>query len=102
MTWRSPVPRWPGGAPVRRCRRRVDRLPLGVGDCVTATGGRLEQGRPSDAIAGIGIDSRTIASGELFVAIRGDRFDGHDFIAAAVAHGVHGVMVEAPLVERAR
>ena len=37
------------------------------------------------AIAGISIDSRTIAPGEAFVAIRGERFDGHDFVAAALA-----------------
>jgi UDP-N-acetylmuramoyl-tripeptide--D-alanyl-D-alanine ligase len=36
---------------------------------------------------GYSIDSRTIAPGELFFAVRGERFDGHDFVAAAVARG---------------
>jgi len=36
---------------------------------------------------GYSIDSRTIAPGELFFAVRGERFDGHDFVAAAVERG---------------
>ena len=35
--------------------------------------------------AGVSIDSRTIARGELFFAIRGPRHDGHQFAAAALA-----------------
>jgi UDP-N-acetylmuramoyl-tripeptide--D-alanyl-D-alanine ligase len=51
-----------------------------------AAGGRM-QGRAPDAITGISIDSRTVGAGEAFVAIRGDRFDGHDYVAAAMAAG---------------
>ena len=46
---------------------------------------------------GYSIDSRTVAPGELFFAIRGDRFDGHDFVAAAFERGAI-----AALVSRAR
>lgn len=42
---------------------------------------------------GYSIDSRTIAPGELFFAVRGDRFDGHDFVAAAVARGAVAAVV---------
>jgi len=35
----------------------------------------------------VSIDTRTIKAGELFVAIRGERFDGADFVGAAVAAG---------------
>jgi UDP-N-acetylmuramoyl-tripeptide--D-alanyl-D-alanine ligase len=80
----------------------VDRLPLTPGDIVTATGGRLEQGNPEQAIAGVSIDSRTIGGGNLFIAIRGDRFDGHDFIAAAMARGALGAMVEMQKVDAVR
>ncbi len=45
-------------------------------------------------ILGVGIDSRTILPGELFVAIRGERFDGHDFIVQAVANGAIAVVSE--------
>ena len=36
---------------------------------------------------GYSIDSRTIAAGELFFAVRGERYDGHDFVAAALVNG---------------
>jgi UDP-N-acetylmuramoyl-tripeptide--D-alanyl-D-alanine ligase len=42
---------------------------------------------------GYSIDSRTIAPGELFFAVRGERFDGHDFVAAAVERGAVAAVV---------
>lgn len=42
---------------------------------------------------GYSIDSRTVAPGELFFAVRGDRFDGHDFVAAAVERGAIAAVV---------
>lgn len=42
---------------------------------------------------GYSIDSRTIGPGELFFAVRGDRFDGHDFVAAALERGAVGAVV---------
>ncbi len=43
---------------------------------------------------GISIDSRTIEPSELFVAIHGDRFDGHDFLQDAFAKGALGAVVD--------
>ncbi len=80
----------------------MDRLPLSLKDIVTATGGRLEQGTLEQEIGGISIDSRTTGKGELFVAIRGDRFDGHEFVAAAITRGALGAVVEAPKIAAAR
>ncbi len=42
---------------------------------------------------GYSIDSRTIAPGELFFAVRGDRFDGHDFVTGAVERGAVAAVV---------
>lgn len=51
--------------------------------------------RGADAsIAAVAIDSRRLKPGELFVAISGQRFDGHDFIAAAAAAGAAGALVQ--------
>jgi UDP-N-acetylmuramoyl-tripeptide--D-alanyl-D-alanine ligase len=44
-------------------------------------------------VTGVSIDSRTIAPGQLFVAVAGPKFDGHDFVAQAVEKGAAGVMV---------
>ena len=43
------------------------------------------QGQLPQSIAGLSIDSRSIAPGEAFFAIHGDRRDGHDFVAGALA-----------------
>ena len=51
-----------------------------------ATQARLS-GAPGQEIAGISIDSRTIAPGEAFFAIKGDRVDGHEYVAKALARG---------------
>jgi UDP-N-acetylmuramyl pentapeptide synthase len=45
-------------------------------------------------IPGISIDSRTMKAGELFIAIRGDQFDGHNFISKAIEMGAAGIIVE--------
>jgi UDP-N-acetylmuramoyl-tripeptide--D-alanyl-D-alanine ligase len=42
---------------------------------------------------GYSIDSRTIRAGELFFAVQGDRFDGHDFVASAVQKGAVAAVV---------
>jgi UDP-N-acetylmuramoyl-tripeptide--D-alanyl-D-alanine ligase len=44
---------------------------------------------------GYSIDSRTVAAGELFFAVRGERFDGHDFVQAALAKGAVAAVVNA-------
>ena len=42
---------------------------------------------------GYSIDSRTIAAGELFFAVRGERLDGHDYVEAALANGAVAAVV---------
>jgi UDP-N-acetylmuramoyl-tripeptide--D-alanyl-D-alanine ligase len=47
-----------------------------------------------DAVTGLSIDSRTIAPGEAYFAIKGDVHDGHDFVAAALKAGAALAVVE--------
>jgi UDP-N-acetylmuramoyl-tripeptide--D-alanyl-D-alanine ligase len=61
-------------------------------DFVAATKGRPIGARP-DGVTGISIDSRTIAPGEAFFAIKGDTFDGHDFVSAALARAAATAVV---------
>jgi UDP-N-acetylmuramoyl-tripeptide--D-alanyl-D-alanine ligase len=63
-------------------------------DILDATGGALIGGDPGKVFRGISIDSRTIKRGDLFIALRGARFDGHQFLKEAVAKGGEGVIVE--------
>ena len=51
-------------------------------------------------IKGVSIDSRNIREGELFVAIKGDRFDGHDFVPDAIKKGAWGALVERSALEK--
>jgi len=48
-----------------------------------------------EAFSGVSIDSRDIGPGDLFVAISGDRFDGHDFVAKAIENGADAALVGA-------
>ncbi len=48
---------------------------------------------PVARLAGVSIDSRTVGRGELFVAIRGPRFDGHAFVTAALDAGALAAIV---------
>lgn len=45
----------------------------------------------------VSIDSRTIAPGDLFIALRGERFDGHAFVEAALTAGAAAAVVERPV-----
>jgi len=54
-------------------------------DAAAATGGRNTGG--AWQANGVSIDSRTVAAGDLFVALAGPKFDGHDYVAGALARG---------------
>jgi UDP-N-acetylmuramoyl-tripeptide--D-alanyl-D-alanine ligase len=49
-------------------------------------------------VSGYSIDSRTVGSGELFFAVRGERLDGHDFVQAALERGAIAAVVSRALV----
>ena len=44
------------------------------------------------------IDDRTINKGDLFIAIIGDKFDGHDFIENAIKKGAYGIIVSNKII----
>jgi UDP-N-acetylmuramoyl-tripeptide--D-alanyl-D-alanine ligase len=74
----------------------VESIALTAGEIAAVTGGRLMAGLADRRFERVSIDSRTVAAGDLFVAIRGDRFDGHDFVEAAMAAGAAGIVVSEP------
>jgi UDP-N-acetylmuramoyl-tripeptide--D-alanyl-D-alanine ligase len=72
-----------GGEPV---------IPLSLAQIARITGGRLD-GDPEAVVTGeVVIDSRRVAPGGLFAAVEGERVDGHDFAAAALAAGAVAVL----------
>lgn len=59
-----------------------------------ATGGRLLYGPPGACFSGVGIDSRTVGEDHLFVAICGERHDGHTFLTQVIEKGGRGLLVQ--------
>ena len=57
-------------------------------------GDPVSAGDPDRAYEGISTDTRTLRRGDIFVALRGERFDGHDFIARAVESGCGAVVAD--------
>ena len=61
-----------------------------------ALGLRVELAEEGVAFEGVSTDSRTVREGDLYVAIVGERFDGHDFVADALSRGALGAVVSRP------
>lgn len=70
-------------------------IKLKLSEIASVLGGRLSlpQGREDAAVESVSIDTRSIGEGDLFVAIRGERFDAHDFIES-LPLSVAGVVTE--------
>src|SRR3954470_4753445 len=93
-TWRSRGNSWAGAGPTRAsCRAggMASDIRLTADWVAAAMGGQIvgaADGRQE--FSGVSIDTRTLRAGELYVGIRGDRFDGADFSAAAIEAGAAG------------
>ena len=66
---------------------------LRAGELAAACDGRLVAGQPEAPIGGFAIDSRRVQPGDIFLALRGARFDGHRFVPEALRKGAAGVVV---------
>ena len=67
---------------------------LSIEEVLKATGGKLLQGKEGTFFRGIATDSRTVAEGELFIALKGARFDGHHYALEALEKMAGGVVIE--------
>ena len=64
---------------------------LPLNDCASALQGILSH--DDVVVSGVSIDTRTLQAGDLYVAIQGERFNGHDFVQAAQEAGASALMV---------
>ncbi len=55
--------------------------------------GALTSGRLDSIVRGVSTDTRTLREGQLYIALEGDRFDGHDYVTAAFEKGAAAVMI---------
>ena len=73
-------------------------IPLSLARIAQITGGQLRHADPAAEVSGeVVIDSRQAGPGGLFAAVAGERSDGHDFAAAAVAAGATAVLATRPV-----
>jgi UDP-N-acetylmuramoyl-tripeptide--D-alanyl-D-alanine ligase len=67
-------------------------MKLTFDEIIKATGADVTQRGASSVVASVSIDTRTIKAGDVFVAIRGPHFDGHEFINDAIEKGACGIV----------
>lgn len=69
-----------------------------LAEIAEATGGRVDAADPATTVAGpVVADSRTASAGSLFVALPGERVDGHEFAVSAMAAGAVAVLAQRPV-----
>lgn len=72
---------------------------ISIRDIKVATGGTLSAGHaidPEETVRGVVLDSRQVQPGDMFIAVRGERLDGHTYISSAIHAGAKVVMLSAP------
>ncbi len=68
--------------------------PIHLADVLKVVKGRLVRGGTEGVALGVSIDSRRIRPGQLFVALKGERYDGHDFIPQSFKEGVCAALIQ--------
>lgn len=68
-----------------------------VSDIMAVTGGQLLQGSPDTPVSGFAYDSRKVKPGDCFVAMPGERVDGHNYTERAAANGAAVVLAARPV-----
>jgi UDP-N-acetylmuramoyl-tripeptide--D-alanyl-D-alanine ligase len=69
---------------------------LTAAEVARAVGGTLAGAAGAEVTGTVTVDSRTVAPGDLFVALPGERVDGHDYLSAAAAAGAAAALVARP------
>jgi UDP-N-acetylmuramoyl-tripeptide--D-alanyl-D-alanine ligase len=72
----------------------VNDLELTLGWVTKSVGGTLRSGDPEFPVGDVLTDSRSLRAGDLFVALKGPRFDGHSFVNEVLERGAAGAIVE--------
>ncbi|MBX7148862.1 UDP-N-acetylmuramoyl-tripeptide--D-alanyl-D-alanine ligase [bacterium] len=68
-------------------------MELTLQEIITATGGKLIAGNPAHTITRVSTDTRTVTKGDIYLALKGARFNGHNFCDEALKKGAQGLIV---------
>lgn len=71
-----------------------------IEEIIKATKGSLLSGKPGLRVTGISTDSRNIKPGELFIALKGKNFNGHDFLLRAAKKGAAAFLIERSFLDK--
>ncbi|MBC2715793.1 MAG: UDP-N-acetylmuramoyl-tripeptide--D-alanyl-D-alanine ligase [Desulfobacteraceae bacterium] len=72
----------------------MDEIFWTIDEIIKATGGELLAGKGLPRFTSISIDSRNISKNDLFVAVKGQTHDGHQFIEDVIEKGVQGIVID--------
>jgi UDP-N-acetylmuramoyl-tripeptide--D-alanyl-D-alanine ligase len=75
---------------------------LSLGEIAQALGVMVPAGGSDRTVGGVSTDSRTVAPGDLFVALRGERFDAHDHVGEAQSRGAAALVCSRPVSASSR
>ena len=64
-----------------------------LSEILEATGGRTDFKGKDLIFKGVSIDSRSVKNGDIFIAVKGPNFDGHDFVVSALRKGALGAVI---------
>jgi UDP-N-acetylmuramoyl-tripeptide--D-alanyl-D-alanine ligase len=79
----------------------TDTVPvLSAEEILKATGGNPLRGGSDWSCRGVSTDTRTLTAGNLFIALKGENFDGHDCLAEAAEHGAAGLLIRTDTAEK--
>lgn len=67
---------------------------ISLGFILSATGGRLGRESYNIKVSGVSTDTRTVKQGDLFIALNGENFDGHDYVKTAFEKGAFAAVTE--------
>ena len=71
--------------------------PIGLADLAQIVGGEVHNDS-GVSVTGFATDSRAVTPGDLFLAIKGAKVDGHDFDEPVLAKGAAGILAERPVM----
>jgi UDP-N-acetylmuramoyl-tripeptide--D-alanyl-D-alanine ligase len=66
--------------------------PIGIGEALEATSGELVAGDRGGSICSLSTDTRKLKCGDFFIPLKGNKYDGHDYLDEALARGCSGSM----------
>ena len=69
-------------------------IPISIEQLLSVINGRMVDGEAVGLAGGVSIDSRTIQAGDIFFAIRGENFDGYDYVGPAIEKGAACAVLE--------